>query len=353
VGKNIARFIGIMDNNTITVGKVVLSKEGISIRKWSRKEQFIAWNDVQKIGSSRNLLKIWYTTQAGNIRIISIGKDQKKPRNTLLNYWKEILIEKTAAKGELSGSIYLEAWPLKIGAVLGSVVGIYLVYGIYVAIKAYLRAPPEMTLLATWATYYGVTSFGLVLLCIVLSLSNIIQLFHLRKTWKTWKIGRKGLFIQRESEKWEKVEFKAGDRISNHKIIVGGKQIPYSLFTKNIIVPYLLGILAKWQGIFPVPGKGHFSKEAFRLFVFWPFAIAVFWYCSSLFWEVPKFLDLKIGLNLLIIFGSCFVSGIGLLMAYGVETIKYRKGFPEFIAQMNVIQQKLGWFDQTIMLSNN
>ena len=173
--------------------------------------------------------------------------------------------------------------------------------------------------------------------------SNFIRLSRIRKKWKTWKINRNGLFVQRESGHWEKVTFRPGDRISNHEIVLGGKQIPYKLLTKNIIVPYLLGILAKRQGISPIPGKGFFLKGALRLILFWPFIVAVLWYLPLLFWETPESLDFDIGKTLLIIFGSFITAGISLLLIHVIEMVKYRQEFPRFLSQLETIQQKLGW----------
>lgn len=186
-------------------------------------------------------------------------------------------------------------------------------------------------------------SFGIVLFCPLAPFFNLIRLSGLKNEWKSWKISRNGLFIQRGNGHWEKVVFRPGDRISNHEIIIGGKQVPYRLLTKNLIVPYLLGILANRQGIAPVPGRGFFLKAALRLLLFWPFVIAGIWFSPLVFWEAPEFLDFKLGKTLSIIFASFFAAGFGFLFFHVIETVKYRQTFPRFLSQLKTIQQKLGW----------
>jgi hypothetical protein len=334
-----------MENKTVAINKVVISEKGISIpSKWDGKETFIPWNNVQKIQPGRrSLIKIVYTTQTDKMKTISFYSNKKEYRNVLLGYWKKVLVANTALKGHLSGSIYLGKWPSWSGLFVGGIASAYVVYAMSIAVKTYLYAPPDMKQLAAWAAYYGLVSFGIVLLCPLAPFFNLIQFFRLKNEWKTWKISRNGLSIQREDRHWEEVRFKSGDRISNHEIVVGGKQVPYRLLTKNLIVPYLLGILAIRQGIAPVPGRGFFLKGALRLLLFWPFVIAGLWFSPLLFWEAPQTLDFDIGKTLLMIFASFFVAGFGFLFVHVIETVKYRQTFPRFLSQLKTIQQNLGW----------
>jgi hypothetical protein len=334
-----------MKSKAITIDKVVLSEKGISIpSKWNGNETFIAWNNVQKIQSGRgSLIRILYTSQTGNIKAVSFSSNKKEYKNVLLGYWKKVLVENTALRGYLSGSIYLGKWPLWGRLIFGGIASAYVLYAMGIAVKTYLYASPDMKQIAAWAAYYGLVSFGIVLLCPLAPFFHFMRFSRIRNEWNTWKISRNGLFIQREDEHWEEVRFRPGDRISNHEIVLGGKQVPYRLLTKNLIVPYLLGILASRQGIAPVPGKGFFLKGALRLILFWPFVIAVLWFSPLMFWQVPEFLDFELGKTLSIIFASFFTAGFGFLFFHVIEKVKYRQTFPRFLSQLKMIQQKLGW----------
>lgn len=146
-----------MENKPLTIGKVVISEKGISIpSKWNGNETFITWNNVQKIQPGRGgSLKVLYTSQTGNMKAVSFYSNKKEYRNVLLAYWKKVLVENTALRGYLSGSIYLGKWPSWSGLFLGGIASAYVVYAMSIAVKTYLYAPPDMKQIAAWAAYYG------------------------------------------------------------------------------------------------------------------------------------------------------------------------------------------------------
>lgn len=274
-----------MENKTITIGKFILSKEGISIsRKWYRKERFIAWDNVQRIGRDKNALKVWYSSQTGKIKAISLIYEGKYKK--LLDYWRDILVEDLATKGEICGSSLHEKW-LGIIVIIGLIPLGFFGYHLFIIISSLLKwcmdGWPEIQQITKWFLYYLVVPIGFFLAYPLSFLISSLRQTHIIGRWKSWKIAKDGLFVQTEFGRWEKVTLRSGDRISPDKIIAGGKYIPLVCnlggasggfrggLTKNVVVPHLLGILAKRQGISPMPGKKiillrqHYGSSSFGL----------------------------------------------------------------------------------------
>lgn len=331
---------------TTTVGRTTVSDAGIFIpSKWFFKEKNILWEDVRKIDFTKGPIRILYRFRGDRLKTICIGH-KRKEYEQLVEMWEAKLIEKTADRGYLSGSIVFDNHSGTFDTLLffflfalSIFLGVFMIDIFYKAFTETLSDLPYLKPLVIWAAYIGMLTYFPFEFLLA---GSFLTTHFAKKKWNNWKIDPSGFSTERDGF-WKKHPFRPDDS-TYYGITVSGESIPCNLFTNNGIFPYLLAIVGEKFNVYPMPAK--FSLifgMGIRLLVIWPPILLAIWYLPLLFVQIPDDFNLKLRINSIIIGSGCWICAAMFLIVAYVENIKSLREFEVFKSKTRKYKDMLDW----------